>query len=108
MEILKFLTDLSSEFSTVIIDSFQFIDFDISYQLFIKQFGGMANSRAILLQYKLGRSVEDRGGDKIPVISDLNDHYDLKTACSKIFYLYRPGYYGITEDEDGNPTQDKA
>ena len=61
-----------------------------------------------MLQYELGRSVEERGGDKKPMIRDLNEHPHLKNMSDAAYYLYRPEYYAITEDEFGKSTKNIA
>lgn len=104
-EILKFLESLTIKCSIIIIDHFKLIDCDISYEVFLKKLMDISKTKqvAVLLQYKLGRSVENRGGDKIPMIQDLNKHPYLKSKCNSIYYLYRPEYYDFTEDENGMP-----
>ena len=108
-EILKLVEDLENGFSLITIDYFQLIDFDIPYQRFVKELDNSGNNKgiSIVLLYQLGRSVEERGGDKVPKIQDLNDYPVLKKVDS-IFYLYRPYYYGITEDENGEDVRDKV
>lgn len=53
----------------------------------------------------LSRAVETRGGAKIPQLSDLR--CGLELHANKVLLLYRPAYYGITEDENG-PTKSRA
>lgn len=54
---------------------------------------------------QLGRSVEQRGGDRRPRLSDLRETGHLEQDASIVAFLYRAEYYGIYEDEDGNSTQ---
>lgn len=108
--ILEFLESLTIKCSIIFIDHFKLIDFNITYEVFLKKLIDISISKdiAILLQFQLGRSVEHRGGDKIPKIQDINKHPCLKSECKSIYYLYRPEYYGLTEDQYGDSITDLA
>jgi len=56
----------------------------------------------IILPSQLSRDVEKRGGDKKPLLSDLRDSGTIEQAADHILFLWRPGYYDILEDEEGN------
>jgi replicative DNA helicase len=59
---------------------------------------------AIVTTSELSRSVEYRGGDKRPILSDLRDSGSIEQYADIVTFLYRPEYYALIEDENGMPT----
>jgi replicative DNA helicase len=59
----------------------------------------------IVCYAQLSRSVETRGGDHRPMLSDLRESGAIEQEADMVFFIFRPAYYKVTELDDGRSTE---
>lgn len=59
----------------------------------------------IVIASQLSRSVETRGGDLLPRLSDLRDSGAIEEDADKVMFVFRAEYYGIQADWENESTE---
>lgn len=66
----------------------------------LKDFAKQMNIPVVVLS-QLSRAVEQRGGDKRPILSDLRESGAVEQDADVVIFCYRPEYYGLESDSNG-------
>ncbi|MDR2802173.1 MAG: replicative DNA helicase [Prevotellaceae bacterium] len=110
---------LSHNIKIIIIDYLQLMTGPPETQKSIREQEVSAISRAlksiakelnvpIIALSQLNRSVETRGGNKRPQLSDLRESGAIEQDADLVLFIHRPEYYGINEDERHGSTKGLA
>jgi replicative DNA helicase len=96
----------------IIIDYLQLINMDGSFNQTREQLVAKASRDAkiiakevnipVMLLAQLSRAVEQRAGDKRPILSDLRESGAIEQDADMVMFIHRPNYYGITHDGEDN------
>lgn len=57
---------------------------------------------------QLSRASEKRGGNSLPILSDLRESGSIEQDADVVMFIHRPELYGITSTESGDSTEGKA
>lgn len=106
---LNQLLSVSNKIEIIIIDYLQLLEYENQIE-FMHEESGMAqlkriaekNNILIIALSQVSREVEERGGENRPRLGDILGPKRVSEFADKVFLMYRPEYYGITEDYLGN------
>lgn len=62
----------------------------------------------IIITSSVNRNVVTRGGMLRPFLCDLNGSNEIENIADVIIFIYRPEFYGMLEDPEGNSTANNA
>jgi replicative DNA helicase len=94
----------------IIVDYLQLMRADERVESRVQQVGQMSRGLKILAREldvpvialsQLSRAVETRGGEKIPVLSDLRESGNLEQDADLVVFIYREEYYEEDSEREG-------
>lgn len=100
----------------IVVDFLQLIQTDTNSQNREKEISSITRDIKLLAKElscpvihlsQLSRKCEDRA-DKRPILSDLRDSGTIEENSDVVMFVFRPEYYGILKDENGDSTEGKA
>jgi len=102
---------LQNEISTLVVDNLndsireKHVDDEYLTDYIISELHILSQSLKIriIINLLVSKTVECRGGDLRPQLRDFRWSRRLINDCQQIYSIYRPAYYGITENENGEP-----
>ena len=94
----------------IIVDYLQLMRADERVESRVQQVGQMSRGLKILAREldvpvialsQLSRAVEQRGGEKIPILSDLRESGNLEQDADAVIFIYREEYYEQDSEREG-------
>jgi replicative DNA helicase len=94
----------------IIVDYLQLMRADERIESRVQQVGQMSRGLKILAREldvpvialsQLSRAVEQRGGEKIPILSDLRESGNLEQDADAVIFIYREEYYEADSEREG-------
>jgi len=74
---------------------------EISYVIRELKSFAKENNICIIVSSQLNREVEKRGSSRMPYLADIRESGAIEQDADKVIFLYRPEYYGLSEDTEG-------